>query len=89
MLEGRPKFQIPNPKSQIPGTKEIPIPKSNQVGRDLWNLGFGNSLELGIWDLEFFLDVREGLGRQRLPNRRVPLHPVPQILRDQLNQRGP
>jgi hypothetical protein len=49
MIEG--PAEAPNPKSQIPSTKEIPIAKSNQAGAPLelgiwkffgaWDLGFG------------------------------------------------
>ncbi|MET3881233.1 hypothetical protein ABIE54_000122 [Chitinophagaceae bacterium OAS944] len=53
------KFQISNSKLQ----KEIPNSKSQEpisfaswnLAFIVWNLGFGAFLELGIWNLEFFL----------------------------------
>ncbi len=49
-----PKFQIPN-KLQAPNSKNSrPSCASMELRRaHVWNLEFGASLELGIWDLEF------------------------------------
>src|SRR5689334_20843755 len=58
-------FQIPNPKSHIPGNPQLPtakeIPTSKTQGNPnphwdwefRWDLGFGISLGFGIWDLGF------------------------------------
>jgi hypothetical protein len=44
-------------KSQAPSSKEIASSKNQrQIAAALfWSLGFGASLELGAWDLEFFV----------------------------------
>src|ERR1043166_3408054 len=44
----RGKSEVPNPKSQRSSKLQIPM-----APYAVWNLGFGASLELGVWDLEF------------------------------------
>jgi hypothetical protein len=43
--------KIPDPKSQT--NPKLQISKDLRLLHAFWNLGFGASLELGIWDLRF------------------------------------
>src|SRR4029453_17086012 len=44
-----------NPKLQIPNPNGLPSSNSHRSWELAWELGFGRSLELGIWSLGFVL----------------------------------
>src|SRR5436309_10474176 len=53
-----------NPKSQTPSPREIPSSKNpdSATGSLPWSLGFGVSLEIGVWDLELSFQSHPRVG---------------------------
>jgi hypothetical protein len=67
-----PKSQSPNPKSQT--NPKLQIPKDLHLFHAFWNLGFGASLELGIWNLGFFSSEIFAHVVSEVVNRRAQRH---------------
>jgi hypothetical protein len=44
-------MKVPNSMFQVP--KKLQASSSKELAQRFWKLGFGISLELGIWNLEF------------------------------------
>jgi hypothetical protein len=44
-------MKVPNSKFRVP--KKLQAPSSKELAQRFWKLGFGISLELGTWNLEF------------------------------------